>query len=75
MFVTGIKAIDLLAPLERGGKAGLCGGAGVDKTVLRMVTLEEAIDGCERILSDACADYPEQALYMIGSIDEARQRS
>ena len=31
---TGIKAIDLLAPLERGGKAGLFGGAGVGKTVL-----------------------------------------
>ncbi len=33
---TGIKAIDLLAPLERGGKAGLFGGAGVGKTVLVM---------------------------------------
>ncbi|OKH40050.1 F0F1 ATP synthase subunit beta [[Phormidium ambiguum] IAM M-71] len=31
---TGIKAIDVLAPLERGGKAGLLGGAGVGKTVL-----------------------------------------
>ena len=31
---TGIKALDLLAPLERGGKAGLFGGAGVGKTVL-----------------------------------------
>src|SRR5581483_6683754 len=31
---TGIKAIDLLAPLVRGGKAGLVGGAGVGKTVL-----------------------------------------
>ena len=34
IFQTGIKAIDLLAPLERGGKAGLFGGAGVGKTVL-----------------------------------------
>jgi F-type H+-transporting ATPase subunit beta len=34
IFVTGIKAIDLLAPLERGGKSGLFGGAGVGKTVL-----------------------------------------
>ncbi len=34
IFVTGIKAIDLLAPMERGGKAGLFGGAGVGKTVL-----------------------------------------
>ena len=29
VFETGIKVIDVLAPLERGGKAGLCGGAGV----------------------------------------------
>lgn len=34
IFVTGIKAIDVLMPLERGGKAGLFGGAGVGKTVL-----------------------------------------
>ncbi|MGR8942348.1 MAG: F0F1 ATP synthase subunit beta, partial [Gammaproteobacteria bacterium] len=34
MFETGIKAIDLLSPLERGGKAGMFGGAGVGKTVL-----------------------------------------
>lgn len=34
MFETGIKIIDLLAPLERGGKAGLFGGAGVGKTVV-----------------------------------------
>jgi F-type H+-transporting ATPase subunit beta len=34
IFHTGIKAIDLLSPLERGGKAGLFGGAGVGKTVL-----------------------------------------
>lgn len=34
VFITGIKAIDVLIPLERGGKAGLFGGAGVGKTVL-----------------------------------------
>ncbi|QSX08531.1 F0F1 ATP synthase subunit beta [Alkalibacter rhizosphaerae] len=34
MFVTGIKAIDVLAPLPRGEKAGLFGGAGVGKSVL-----------------------------------------
>ncbi len=34
IFETGIKIIDLLAPLERGGKAGLFGGAGVGKTVV-----------------------------------------
>ena len=31
---TGIKVIDLLAPYAKGGKIGLFGGAGVDKTVL-----------------------------------------
>ena len=34
IFETGIKVIDVLSPLERGGKAGLFGGAGVGKTVL-----------------------------------------
>ena len=34
VFETGIKVLDLLAPLEKGGKAGLFGGAGVGKTVL-----------------------------------------
>jgi F-type H+-transporting ATPase subunit beta len=34
IFETGIKVIDVLTPLERGGKAGLLGGAGVGKTVL-----------------------------------------
>ncbi len=34
VFETGIKIIDVLLPLERGGKAGLFGGAGVGKTVL-----------------------------------------
>lgn len=34
VFQTGIKIVDVLSPLERGGKAGLFGGAGVGKTVL-----------------------------------------
>ncbi len=34
IFLTGIKIIDILAPMEKGGKAGLFGGAGVGKTVL-----------------------------------------
>jgi len=36
IFQTGIKVIDVLTPLERGGKAGMFGGAGVGKTVLIM---------------------------------------
>ncbi|TSC79707.1 MAG: F-type H+-transporting ATPase subunit beta [Parcubacteria group bacterium Gr01-1014_29] len=34
IFETGIKVIDLMAPIIKGGKVGLFGGAGVGKTVL-----------------------------------------
>ncbi len=33
LFETGIKVIDLIAPIAKGGKVGLFGGAGVGKTV------------------------------------------
>jgi F-type H+-transporting ATPase subunit beta len=36
IFETGIKVIDLLAPLPQGGKAAMFGGAGVGKTVVVM---------------------------------------
>ena len=38
----------------------------------RLVSREEALDGCQRILNDEFSDYPERALYMIGTIDEVR---
>ncbi|MEI6478072.1 MAG: F0F1 ATP synthase subunit beta [bacterium] len=34
VFETGIKVIDLICPMPKGGKVGLFGGAGVGKTVL-----------------------------------------
>jgi F-type H+/Na+-transporting ATPase subunit beta len=40
----------------------------------RVVPLEAALSGCERILNDEFADYPESALYMIGIVDEAQKR-
>jgi F-type H+/Na+-transporting ATPase subunit beta len=43
VFETGIKIIDVLAPLERGGKAGLFGGAGVGKTVLIMELIHNVV--------------------------------
>jgi F-type H+-transporting ATPase subunit beta len=43
IFTTGIKAIDVLSPLERGGKAGLFGGAGVGKTVLIMEMIQNMV--------------------------------
>jgi F-type H+-transporting ATPase subunit beta len=39
----------------------------------RSVPLDDAIDGCERILADEFKDWPESALYMLGRIDEARR--
>ena len=50
---TGIKALDLLAPLERGGKAGLFGGAGVGKTVLVMELMHNMV-GRHRGISLFC---------------------
>jgi F-type H+-transporting ATPase subunit beta len=38
----------------------------------KVVSLEDALDGCDRILRDKFKDYPESGLYMIGSISEAR---
>jgi F-type H+-transporting ATPase subunit beta len=40
----------------------------------KLVSLEDALDGCERILRDEFKDYPESALYMIGAVDEAKER-
>lgn len=40
----------------------------------KLVSLKDALDGCERILNDEFKDYPESALYMIGAIDEAKSK-
>ncbi len=44
IFETGIKVIDLLAPLPQGGKAAMFGGAGVGKTVLVMELIHAMAD-------------------------------
>jgi F-type H+-transporting ATPase subunit beta len=38
----------------------------------KLVSLADALDGCERILHDEFKDRPESALYMIGAISEAK---
>ncbi len=43
IFETGIKVIDILSPLELGGKSGLFGGAGVGKTVLIMEMIHNMV--------------------------------
>jgi F-type H+/Na+-transporting ATPase subunit beta len=49
LFLTGIKIIDLLAPLARGGKAAMFGGAGVGKTVLIMELIKTTVEKDARI--------------------------
>jgi F-type H+-transporting ATPase subunit beta len=41
----------------------------------KLVSLKDSLDGCERILRDEFKDYPESALYMIGAIDEAKEKA
>jgi F-type H+-transporting ATPase subunit beta len=41
----------------------------------KLVSLEDALDGCERILRDEFKDDAESALYMIGTIDEVRRNA
>ncbi len=40
----------------------------------KLVSLKDALDGCERILRDEFKDFPERALYMIGKVDEAKKK-
>jgi len=44
VFHTGMKVIDLLAPLVKGGKAAMFGGAGVGKTVLIMELIRTTVE-------------------------------
>lgn len=49
LFVTGIKVLDLLAPLPLGGKAAMFGGAGVGKTVLVMELIHAMVESYKGI--------------------------
>src|SRR5690606_36870634 len=48
-FETGIKVLDLLAPLLLGGKTGIYGGAGVGKTVLISELIRAVAQGHEGV--------------------------
>ena len=41
----------------------------------KLVSLDDALDGCERILHDEFKNVPESAFYMIGTIDEAKVKA
>ncbi|MDF2235461.1 F0F1 ATP synthase subunit beta [Albimonas sp. CAU 1670] len=49
VFSTGIKVLDLLAPIAQGGKAAMFGGAGVGKTVLVMELIHAMVAGYDGI--------------------------
>ena len=40
----------------------------------RTVKLDETLAGCRAILAGECDAWPESAFYMVGTLDEARQR-
>jgi F-type H+/Na+-transporting ATPase subunit beta len=78
IFETGIKAIDVLAPLERGGKAGLLGGAGVGKTVLIMELIQNMAGRYEGIsifcgIGERCREGEElyREIKDVGVLDKA----
>ena len=49
IFESGIKVIDLLAPLAQGGKAAMFGGAGVGKTVVVMELIHAMVKSYQGI--------------------------
>jgi len=49
IFETGIKVMDLLAPLPQGGKAAMFGGAGVGKTVVVMELIHAMVKSYQGI--------------------------
>jgi len=78
IFETGIKVIDVLSPLERGGKAGLFGGAGVGKTVLIMEMIHNMVGHHEGIslfcgIGERCREAEElhRELAESGTLDRA----
>ena len=78
VFETGIKVIDLLSPLEKGGKGGLFGGAGVGKTVLITEIINNMVAGYEGValfcgIGERCREAEElyRDMHRAGVLDKA----
>jgi len=56
VLATGIKVIDFFAPMVKGGKMGLFGGAGVGKTILLREMLNNLVVRAQHT-SDVCSVY------------------
>ncbi|GIX66034.1 ATP synthase F1 beta chain, putative [Babesia caballi] len=63
LLITGIKVVDMLAFYARGGKPG------------RFVELQDTISGVKEILDGECDDMPEMAFYMVGGLQEAKEKA
>jgi F-type H+-transporting ATPase subunit beta len=77
IWETGIKAIDFFAPLVKGGKIGLFGGAGVGKTVLlsevlhNIVVLESTQGGARNVSVFAgCGERTREGLELYNELKE-----
>eukprot|EP01034_Spumella_vulgaris_P043822 gene43822-54455_t len=71
IFETGIKAIDVLIPLERGGKAGLFGGAGQNKGESMFCGIgERCREGNELYEAMKDAGLLENMIMMFGQMNE-----
>lgn len=69
IFETGIKMIDLIAPFEKGEKAGLFGGAGLGKTVLLTEVIHNMVKKYEGIsvfcgIGERCREGEELLSYV-----------
>lgn len=72
---TGIKAIDLLSPIERGGKTGLFGGAGVGKTVLITELINNTVQAYQGVsLFCGIGERSREAEELYREMDEAGVR-
>ncbi len=69
---TGIKAIDFLTPIQKGGKVGFIGGAGVGKTIL-LTELMHNITETQKKLSTSPSDQREIYLIFAGVGERIRE--
>jgi F-type H+-transporting ATPase subunit beta len=40
----------------------------------KLVSVEDAVDGCDQIMKDVYAEYSEDAFYMVGNVEEVKEK-
>jgi len=71
-LITGIKVIDIFAPLVKGGKMGLFGGAGVGKTILLTELLHNVVAADQNAVSvfAGVGERSREALELVNTLAE-----